>query len=104
MKNIILLLMHLYLFPHILSYVLSKRREEIDEDLQVMRDKAQVNYPNVKALVYLLIINKYYRNIFYLRIGRLSFLFSWLLPEAKDFHPCSSLGGVFIVRILLLPF
>ena len=85
--------MHLYLLPHILLYVLSKKKGEIDDDLQVMREKAQVDYANVKALVYLLIINKYYRNIFYNRIGRVSFLFSWLLPASKDFHPCKNIGG-----------
>lgn len=93
MKHIKLYLISLYLLPHIWLYCLSKAKNDIDEDIQTWRERAHVDYDNAKTLAYLLAVNKYYRNIFYKRLGKISCLVSWLLPQSKHFYPCSRIGG-----------
>ncbi len=66
----------------------------IDKDLEVMDKKQKVSFRyKMASLMYHMLKNKYYRNIFYLRIGRLSLICKWLLPQSKFFFPASSFGG-----------
>lgn len=93
LKRFILYSLHLPLFPHLILYMFCDMKQLIDEDVVVMSAKRNVNYRGSMALVYHLIINKYYRNIFYNRIGGISIICSWYLPKAKDFFPCKNIGG-----------
>lgn len=81
------------LLPHILFYYITKSRPSIDEDINVISEKYNILYPRIVALAYILVNNKYYRNIFYKRIGRYSLFCSWYLPKAHDFFPCDKIGG-----------
>ncbi len=93
MKDFVLLLMRVYLLHFIILYHISQNKADITEDIKVMKEKTGLCYSEVKALVYLLTVNRYYRNIFYNRIGSLSLLVSWMLPKAKSFFPCLNIGG-----------
>lgn len=58
-----------YLFPHLLFYFFSKNRQVIKSDM------------GGKNNIYHLVYDKPYRNVFYYRLGRKHFLFSWMLPR-----------------------
>lgn len=91
-KKIIFYSAHLLFVPHILSFFLCKQRNIIKEDIKVLNQRVKVNYGDISSLVFHLIINAYYRNIFYNRIGWLH-IFCFYLPKAKDFYPCKNIGG-----------
>lgn len=42
--------------------------------------------PTLTQFIYHLIYDKPYRNVFYYRVGRIHFLFSWLLPMEHAFN------------------
>jgi serine O-acetyltransferase len=92
-NTITLWILHFCFFPHIILYLISKEKIIIDEDLKVMSEKRNFHRSKSMALVCFLKTNKYYRNIFYNRIGRFQWLCSWYLPKAKDFFPCKQIGG-----------
>lgn len=58
------------LFPHLLFYFFSKNKQAIKSDMG-----------GVKNIIYHLVYDKPYRNVFYYRLGRKHFLFSWMLPR-----------------------
>lgn len=89
----ILCLLSIVFAPHLILYFLSKNRQQIEEDIIVMNNKWGVSFNYSLGLVYHLIKNKYYRNIFYNRVGRKSIFCSWYLPKARDFFPCDNIGG-----------
>lgn len=86
-------IMHIFLFPHLLFYHLSKSKSLVDADIAVMCKRRNIVYQHSIALVYILLKDKYYRTIFYNRVGSISKLFNWYLPKAKDFFPCTNIGG-----------
>lgn len=78
---------------HLVFYWFSKNKYLIDKDLEVIRQKRAIDYKPIKALVYILYSDIYYRNIFYSRIGWLSRLCSWYLPPSNCFYTCKQMGG-----------
>lgn len=60
------------LFPHLLFYFFSSKKNLIKSDVG-----------GVKKLIYHLVYDKPFRNVFYYRIGKKHFLFSWLLPRCS---------------------
>lgn len=95
-RNISMTLMAVVLFPVVIAYKFASKttRELIDEDLLVMDRKQRVPFSNrISSLVYHLLKNVYYRNIFYLRLGKKSLLCKWLLPQSKMFIPATKFGG-----------
>ena len=59
-----------YLLPHLLFCFFSKNKRAIKSDMG-----------GVKNIIYHLVYDKPYRNVFYYRLGRKHFLFSWMLPR-----------------------
>lgn len=92
-KYIGLLILHFIIFPHIILYKLCPVKHLIDEDIDVMNIKRGIAYKNSMAIAYYLFKDKYYRNIFYNRIGNLSIICSWYLPPSNNFFPCKHIGG-----------
>ena len=92
-KILILSFLSIVFLPHLLFYEFSKARGLIDEDLLVIKKRWGVNFPLFLSLIYVLLKNKYYRNIFYTRLGRLSCMISWYLPGERTFFPCENIGG-----------
>lgn len=72
--------------PHLLIYILSKRiRYYLDQD--IMRTGTDyINISKVCGLLYLIHTNRYFRSVFYYRIGPFaSFFISWWRPGDKYF-------------------
>lgn len=95
-RNICVTILSIVLVPVMIAYMYSGKSTKllVDKDLMSMDKKLKVYFKHrVFSLIYHLLTNKYYRNIFYNRIGRLSIICSWFLPRAKDFFPCKNIGG-----------
>lgn len=58
------------LIPHLLFYFFSSKRSLIKSDIG-----------GIKNLIYHLVYDRPYRNVFYYRLGKIHFLFSWVLPR-----------------------
>lgn len=97
LRNLILRCLYIPFIFHIVSYKFSKNKLLINEDLDILMVKCGINGLGYDLLlIYFLLKNRYYRNIFYNRIGKLSILFSWLLPKDKYFFPCENIeGGIY---------
>ncbi|WP_288153553.1 serine O-acetyltransferase [Phocaeicola sartorii] len=65
------LLLSPLLLIHLLFYFFSCNRKLIQSDLE----------GKVKIFIYKLLYDKPYRNVFYHRIGKIHFIFSWILPR-----------------------
>ena len=95
-KYLLLFIQAFFFIPHYLLYALSKAKKRIDEDV-----KAMSKYPEYssmggnKLLLYLLIRDKYFRKMFYTRIGLMSNLVSWYSPGESTFFPCKEIEGGF---------
>ena len=77
---------YILLLPHIVLYFFSKHREIIYADIE-SHNKLSYQAPNrFKAFVKLLSANRYYRNIFYFRIGRsYGGILNLYMPKEKSF-------------------
>lgn len=91
-----MILIAIVLFPVVIAYKCSGKSIKllVNKDLAVMDKKLKVYFRyRVASLMYHMLKNKYYRNIFYLRIGKRSFLCKWLLPKSKLFFPAAPFSG-----------
>ena len=80
-----LLLGFLYL-PHVLIYLIGGGKSIIDSDLEKYECQIGMRLPRVLQLLYHLHTNRYFRNVFYYRIGPVkSLLLEWYRPEDKYF-------------------
>ena len=82
--------------PHVLFYLLSPNRALIREDLfsrwqsYCIIDKSNA----MMSLMAVLLTEREFRNVFYMRIGRLSRLISWLLPPIQCMlGNCQNISG-----------
>lgn len=97
-KEVIYNILRVILFPYVVTYYLSNNKHLIDEDVAMM-DKKIINRRGGKSfsgslsLIYHLWKNKYYRNIFKMRVGKIPSIFLFILPEEKTFIPCQKMGG-----------
>lgn len=80
------LLFWLYL-PHILLYLLKKgKRGIIGADVNVLKSRIRIKLSTFWAFVFLIHNNRYYRSLFYYRIGPVAdLLISWYRPGDKSF-------------------
>lgn len=76
----------LYL-PHILILLYSPTRELVFSDICRLREKISINLPILILFLYELHTNRYFRSLFYHRIGPvLSMLISWWRPGDRYFQ------------------
>lgn len=74
----------LYL-PHIIIYCCSKNKKMIDADVK-QTGTSGLDIQGLSALLFLLHNNRYFRNVFYFRIGPiLSAMISWMRPGDRYF-------------------
>ena len=82
LKLFIYSLVSIFLIPHIILYLLSTNKQLIEKDVNV-------NYKGddyfIYKLICLLIRNKYFRCLFYYRIGNSSVFIKWLFPAESTF-------------------
>lgn len=72
--------------PHLLCYFFCGDKEIIKSDLLVIGNSIKIKLPFVLQLLYQLHNNRYYRNVFYHRIGPiLSILIGWYRPGDRYF-------------------
>lgn len=74
-----------FLIPHLLAYYTCRRKNAIIADLDVLAEKNEIKSNRIFTLVYFLWFDKFYRNIFYYRLGKLSFILKYL-PQADSFY------------------
>lgn len=81
--------------PHYILYKQSLTKELIDFDLNsLLEHQGKSNNRHMgKVLINVLMSNRYYRNLFYMRIGRRSSWVSWYAKGESTFFPCSNMGG-----------
>lgn len=74
--------------PHFVCFLLcrGKQRRLLLSDIKVLKTQLDLKIWNVTALIYFLHNNRYYRSLFYFRIGPiLSLLISWYRPGDRYF-------------------
>lgn len=85
--------------PHILIYVLnSKTRHLINSDLDALSGQIAIRLPHILAFSHQLHNNRYYRKLFYHRIGPIRSLFiGWYRPGDSSFliSPTTRIGEGF---------
>lgn len=85
MKKIYFYLFAWLTIPHIIVYLFSKNKHIIDIDIKRWTHCTKIHPPKGEKilfvnLIWLLLFFKEFRNIFYLRIGKIKFLLSYLAP------------------------
>lgn len=97
---IIVTLSWLLLWPHAIMYRLSNQKQAIYEDTMADMKFRSANITGVSAVLYVLLLDRYYRSLFYYRIGLPSLLVSWLWRGDSSFSITakSMMGGVFCVH------
>ena len=87
-NNLQLLLAFLFCWlyiPHLLIYTFSKQKKVIDMDVQQTGTRG-LSIKNYSAFLFLLHNERYFRNVFYYRIGPiLSAMISWMRPGDRYF-------------------
>lgn len=70
--------------PHYLVYTFAGKRDAIDSDIAAISGQINIRLPRFFQLLYQLHNNRYFRHVFYYRIGpTLSLLISWYRPGDK---------------------
>lgn len=93
LKSLVICILHFLFIPQLILYFWSKEKGKIDEDVKVMAQHCDATYKGTMGVVYFLLKNKYYRNIFYTRIGKIAKICSWYLPGDKTFSICRNVSG-----------
>lgn len=83
-----------FMWPHALLYLFSPNKKEILEDTKANMAYRRANINGLTGVLYVILLDKYYRTLFYHRIGRASILISWLWKGCDSFFPtCKYIGG-----------
>ena len=91
LRDIIRLIVALAFFwlyiPHLFFYILKKRSlSKLNKDIERFKLQMNISLGNELTLLYLLHNNRYFRNVFYYRIGPLAeLLFGWWRPGDRYF-------------------
>lgn len=95
--GIALILSVLY-FPHILFYLFGDRKKLILSDVEKLKTRIFIKLPNLISFIYLIHNNRYYRTLFYFRVGPIvALLIGWWRPGDRYFsisNNCSIGEGV----------
>ena len=98
MKRIITLIIvcvsWLFMWPMAIMYMLSRNKNIIMADTMSDMAYRKAKVKGVSAVLYVIFLDKFYRELFYHRIGKGAYLTSWLWRGEKSFHPsCTQIGG-----------
>lgn len=82
-KSVLLVILFI---PHLFIYIWGGRKRLILSDVSVMKEQIELKLPDILSLLFLLCNNRYFRNIFYHRLGpvKSSFL-KWYMPGDRYF-------------------
>ncbi|MBQ9475150.1 MAG: hypothetical protein IJU69_02700 [Bacteroidales bacterium] len=73
-------------WPHLLSFLFSKNKKKIAEDLDAYKTRYGITGGMVYSFLYFLLVNKGFRSLLYFRLGAASSLFAWLAPGVSNFR------------------
>ena len=93
MHRIKLYISYLFLWPHLLCYLFCNHKEVIIQDVEVWNQRWNYAFGEYNGLLNLLLDNKWYRNIFYMRVGILSNFLNIILKKDDSFFPTKNIGG-----------
>ena len=72
--------------PHFVAYTVVGAKSKIDSDLEAISGQLNIKIPKFLQFIYQLHNNRYFRHVFYFRIGpTLDLLISWYRPGDKYF-------------------
>lgn len=91
-KEIIFLLRGLAFVPHLILFMLSEKRHVIVQDAKATASTGVYKQRKRMLLLYLLVNDKFYRKMFYTRIGFPSIFVSWIAPGDASFFPNKNIG------------
>lgn len=60
-------------------------RKECEEDVRINKEWHSCRLPFVAAFCYIMVFEKWFRNVFYYRIGRYKYLIRFLMPPVSTF-------------------
>ena len=97
---IIVALSWLLLWPHAILYWCSNQKQAIYEDTMADMNFRSANITGASAVLYVLLLDRFYRSLFYYRIGLPSLFVSWLWRGDSSFSITAKnvMGGVFCVH------
>ena len=85
--NLFIALLFCWLYmPHLFCYVICPKRRAIAKDVEKLEQKLTIHLPHLLSIVFFLHHNRYFRTLFYHRIGAAkSLLISWWRPRDRYF-------------------
>lgn len=92
MKKIIIYLLILIYLPVLFFLLFSDNRKIILYEVNYLFIKKRTPYSGLLGFLYLFFLNKYYRRLFYLRLGKQSRLLNFIYPASNTFIINSSIG------------
>lgn len=72
-------------WPHAILYFFSARKKDIYEDAMRNMSFRSASITGTSAVLYVLLLDRYYRSLFYYRIGFPAFSVSWLWRGDSSF-------------------
>lgn len=98
--NMIVVMGWILLWPHAILYFFSARKKDIYEDVMRNMSFRSANITGMSAVLYVLLLDRYYRSLFYYRIGFPAFSVSWLWRGDSSFCITAKniMGGVFCIH------
>lgn len=98
--KIVLVFSWLFMWPLVIIYLFSPQKKNIIEDVEKDMSYRNASFRGLNALVYVLFLDKFYRTLFYYRIGKWSMLVNWLWRGDSSFSVTSGIigGGVFCIH------
>lgn len=96
----ILLISWAFLWPLSLVVLLSDNRTRILQDANRNISYRSASFKNYNAVLYLFVVDKFFRTMVYSRIGIVSYIFSWLWHTQSTFFPiCKNIeGGIYLAH------
>lgn len=82
-----------FFIPHIVLYAISQQKELIKEDVMANIKPWHFEGPFIWLLIQLLVNDRFFRKLFYVRIGRPHHLVSWYAPGERTFILTNCMGG-----------
>lgn len=97
---VVLLCAWILMWPLVFLYLFSSQKKNILKDIDKNMSFRNASFSGINALVYLLLLDKFFRTLFYYRIKSLSLLVRWLWRPHNSFSVTSGTigGGIFCVH------
>ena len=93
-KLCVLCLAWFLLWPIAVLYFFSDNRDAILQDMMADMKYREADFVGVNAVIYVFLMDRYYRTLFYHRIGKISYVIKWIWKGERTFQPlCHKMGG-----------